>query len=417
MNLLSRTLLGASLLLSAARALAQHDAPAWTEARAISRAVTHAPEVRRAVALLEESRARRAYAEVPAVGNPTVGVRAMVGVPDVPAATWALVVGLPFDVAGARGRRRGEVELGEREALARVDVAVNDARHRARVAWVDLGIAEEALRIAAARVETAAEVLQRVRARAAAQAATALDVALAERESATALAERAVAARDRETASGRLRDALDLGPTEAVAAPPPPPPELPGGTAAAAVARSAGALAEPRAFAFAASRLRASASRMRAEAVSPLLLSGEVEWQGYAQSSVGVSAQWALPVARTAQGERAEALAGARTAALEGELRARALGREAAAAFEALRYASEELRALDADAVPAAERALSLTESLSESGAVEFFRVLSARQELAVARGRRLQALREAWRARLDLDRATAFDPLSRSAP
>lgn len=417
MNLLARTLLGASLLLPATRAHAQHDASVWTEARVVTRAVTHAPEVRRALASLEESRARRAYAEVSAVGNPTVGLRAMVGAPDIPAATWALVVGVPFDVAGARGRRRGEVELGEREALARVEVAVNDARHRARAAWVDLGVAEEALRIAAARVETAAEVLQRVRARAAAQAATALDVALAEREAATALAERAVAARDRETASGRLRDVLDLAPTEPVAAPAPPPPALPEGSALAAVARASGALAEPRSFALAASRLRASASRLRAEAVSPLLLSGEVEWQGYAQSSVGVSAQWALPVARTAQGERAEALAAARTASLEGELRARALGREAAAAFEALRYASEELRALDADAVPAAERALSLTESLSDSGAVEFFRVLSARQELAAVRGRRVQALREAWRARLDLDRATAFDPLSRSAP
>jgi cobalt-zinc-cadmium efflux system outer membrane protein len=407
----------AALLLRTAGAFAQNDAAVWTETRVLTRASAHAPEVLRARARLDEAQSRRAYGEVPVVGNPQVGLRAMVGVPDVPAATWALVVGVPFDVGGARGRRREEAGLGVREAEALVEVAQNEARHRARVAWVDLGIAEEALRIAAARVETAAEVLRRVQARAGAQAATALDVALAERESATAHAERAVAARDRETASGRLRDALDLGPSEAIAAPPPPPPELPGGTASAAVARSAGALAEPRAFAYAASRLRASASRLRAEAVSPLLLSGEVEWQGYTQSSVGVSAQWALPVARTAQGERAEALAGARTAALEGELRARALGREAAAAFEALRYASEELRALDADAVPAAERALALTESLSESGAVEFFRVLSARQELATARNRRLQALREAWRARLDLDRATAFDPLSRSAP
>jgi cobalt-zinc-cadmium efflux system outer membrane protein len=415
---MTRTLsLVAALLLQTVGALAQDATAVWTESRVLTRASAHAPEVLRARARLDEAQSRRAYGEVPVVGNPQVGLRAMVGVPDVPAATWALVVGVPFDVGGARGRRREEAGLGVREAEALVEVAQNEARHRARVAWVDLGIAEEALRIAAARVETAAEVLRRVQARAGAQAATALDVALAERESATAYAERAVAARDRETASGRLRDALDLGPSEAIAAPPPPPPELPGGTASAAVARSAGALAEPRAFAYAASRLRASASRLRAEAVSPLLLSGEVEWQGYTQSSVGVSAQWALPVARTAQGERAEALAGARTAALEGELRARALGREAAAAFEALRYASEELRALDADAVPAAERALALTESLSESGAVEFFRVLSARQELATARNRRLQALREAWRARLDLDRATAFDPLSRSAP
>lgn len=417
MNVLARTLLGAAVALyGSASSAQQHDAT-WTERRVIERAVTHAPEVRRAVAQLQEAQSRRAYGEVSPVGNPVVGLRAMVGVPDIPAATWALVLGIPFDVAGVRSRRQREVSLGESEALARVEAAANEARHRARAAWVETALAEESLRVASARVETAQEVLDRVRARASSRASTDLDVALAERELATAEAERAVAARDHETALGRLRDALDLAPTEAVSAPALTPPPLPTGSALEASQRAATARAEPRAFAFAASRLRASASRLRAEAVAPLLINGEAEWQGYAQSSVGVSAQWALPVLRTAQGERAEALAAARTATLEGELRGRALGREAAAAFEALRHAAEEYRTLDARAVPAAERALSLTESLSESGAVEFFRVLAARQELATARSRRIAALREAWRARLDLDRATAYDPLTRSQP
>ncbi|MFO0630034.1 MAG: TolC family protein [Polyangiales bacterium] len=407
----------AALLLRTASVCAQDDTAAWTEPRVLARASAHAPEVLRARARLDEAQARRAHGEVPVVGNPQVAVRAMVGVPDVPAATWALVLGVPFDVGGARGRRRDEAALGVREAEAAVEVAQNDARHRARAAWVDVGVAEAALRVARARAETAAEVLRRMEARAASRAATELDRTLAEREHAVATAEVAVAERDRAVAAGRLRDALDLGATERLEVPPLAPPSAPAYTAGDAARRALDARAEPRMFAAAAARLRAAAGRARAEAVAPLVVNGEVEWQGYTQSSLGVSAQWALPVARTAQGERAEALAASRTAAQEGVLSARALGREAAAATEALERAVEELRVMDARVIPAADRAVALTEALAESGAVEFFRVLTARQELAAAQSRRLEALREAWRARLDLDRALALVPTPRSAP
>lgn len=407
----------AALLLRTAGAFAQADTAEWTEARVLARASAHAPEVLRARARLDEAQARRAYGEVPVVGNPQVGVRAMVGVPDVPAATWALVLGVPFDVGGARGRRRDEAAYGVREAEAAVEVAQNDARHRARTAWVDVGVAEAALRVARARAETAAEVLRRMEARAASRAATELDRTLAEREFAVAAAEVAVAERDRAVAAGRLRDALDLGATERLEVLPLQLPPAPSLSAEEAARRALDARAEPRMFAAAAARLRATAGRARAESVAPLVVNGEVEWQGYTQSSVGVSAQWALPVARTAQGERAEALAASRTAAQEGALSARALGREAAASTEALTRAVEELRVMDEQVLPAATRAVALTEALAESGAVEFFRVLTARQELAAAQSRRLDALREAWRARLDLDRALALAPTPRSAP
>ena len=114
-------------------------------------------------------------------------------------------------------------------------------------------------------------------------------------------------------------------------------------------------------------------------------------------------------------GDGARARSG--SAAEEGVVGGGALGREAAAATEAVGRAMEELRVMDERVIPAATRAVALTEALSESGAIEFFRVLAARQELAVAQSRRLEALREAWRARLDLDRAIALAPTPRSAP
>lgn len=407
----------AASLLAPLPVAAQSDVAPWTEDRAVARAVTHAPEVRRAAALLREAQARRAFGDVSPIGNPVVAVRAMVGVPDIPAATYALVVGVPFDLAGARSRRRSEGAHSEREAEARVEVAVNDARARARFAWVEAALADESLRVAARRAMTAREILARVREQADAHAATALDVTLAERESALADAERAVVARARELALSRLRDALDLTPGEAVDIAPLGLPAVPTTSVAEVLAAARLARAEPRVYAAASARMRAAASRLRAEAIAPLIVNGEVEWQGYSQSSVGLSAQWALPLTRTAQGERAEAMASSQTAALEAELATRASSREALAALAALRHAVDELRVLTERVLPASERAVELTEALRANGAVEFFRVLSARQELALAQSRRIEALREAWRARLELDRATATNPFSRSSP
>lgn len=387
---------------------AQADSPgAWDEARAMTRAVARAPEVRRAQALLAEARSRRAHATVPVVGNPVVNVRAMVGVPDVPAATWAVLVGLPFDVGGARARRRDEGAWSEREAEARLDATVNEARHRARVAWSEAALADAAVTVAEARRATSAEMLSRMQARADARASTALDVVLAERDLAEAQADLARAQRTREESRARLRVALDLEANESADVVPAGIPALPDAPLETALETARARRAEPRAFAAARERLRAMASRFRAEAVAPLLVAGEYEVQGYNQSSVGLSAQWALPVVRTAQGERAEALAAAVTAETERELAGRGVAREAAAAWRGLRHALEELEALDVRVIPAAERAVTLTEALANAGAAEFFRVLSARQQLSSARVRRLDALREAWRARLELDRAT----------
>ncbi|MEZ4390610.1 MAG: TolC family protein [Polyangiales bacterium] len=409
-------ILAAATLLPRAAA-AQADAPSWDEARAVARAVSRSPEVRRAAAVLEEARARDVYARVSPVGNPVVSLRAMVGVPDLPAATYALTVGVPFDVSGARTRRRDEVAWGVREAEAQLEAALNDARSRTRLSWVELGLADEAVRVSRSRLETARALVEQAQARAEALAVTALDLALTRRDAALAEAELAVAARHRAQSLTRFREVLDLGPEEPAEVSPLPPPAMPPMDLAQALAAARAGRAEPRRWAASAARQRASAGRLRAESVAPLLLNGEVEWQGYSQTSVGVSAQWALPLARTAQGERAEALAGARTALVEGELARRAVEREVAGAYAALEHSLAELAALSERAIPAAQEAVSLTEALRERGAAELFRVLAAQQELAAARGRRLEALREAWRARLELDRATSTNPHARSVP
>jgi cobalt-zinc-cadmium efflux system outer membrane protein len=342
------------------------------------------------------------------VGNPTVGVRAMVGAPDLPAATYALLVGVPFDVSGVRGRWRSESTWAEREAEARAAVAVNEARSRARLAVAEAAVARALVQVAVEREATAAHALAQTQTRAEARSSTALDLTLAEREAAEAAADVAAARRAQAEADGRLRDVLDLDPTAPIAVAAAEVPAAPEGlTLPLAVARARAQRREAAAFRAAGVRLRRASERLRAGAIAPLFVAAELEWQGYSQASVGASAQWSLPLAQTAQGDRAVAAAEAASADVAAGLAGRAAEREAATAWASLEHARDELAALDGRVLPNAERALVLTESLFREGAADAWRLLLARQAVATARVRRLGALRESWRARIDLDRAT----------
>lgn len=74
----------------------------WDDASVAARAAQHSPELLRARTALYEAHALAMFSRLPRVGNPTIGVRAMVGLPDPAAATYALLVGMPIDVSGAR---------------------------------------------------------------------------------------------------------------------------------------------------------------------------------------------------------------------------------------------------------------------------------------------------------------------------
>lgn len=382
----------------------------WDEVRVVARALERTPAVQVARARLDAAHAQEAFGHTPVVGNPVVSMRAMFGVPDESAATYSLLVGFPFDVSGRRGHALREAARAVEEAEAGLAVAVNEARAEARTAWSDVSLANAALQTANARTDTARELLNRVRIRERAQVATALDITLAERELAEAEAEVAAARRLREESLARFREALDLPALAEVSVSPLRAPELPAGlTREECVARAVRNRREASAFAAAAARLRVSADRLRAGAVAPLTLNGELEVQGNQAraTTVGVSASWALPVLATAQGERAVALAEAVATDTRRTLAERRAGREASAAWALLAAQLEQFAALDRRVVPAAERAIALTEVLFEASAVDAYRVLLARRDVYAARAQRLGVAREAWRARIALDRAT----------
>jgi cobalt-zinc-cadmium efflux system outer membrane protein len=377
--------------------------------RAGRQALERSPQVRAAQAAFEASRAYRAFGNMPRLGNPEVLVRTMVGKPDDPAATYSVALGLPFDVSGQRRAWRREASWIEREAEARLAMLQNEARSAAREAFIDVALGLEQERVALGNAEIAGDFLSRVQARFDAKAATALDVALSRRDFAESTADVAQAQERLIEAQGRFRQVLDLPPDAPVKTAPLPPPSMPEGlSAAAAVARAMERRRDPEVFHASEAQRRASDTRLRRQAVAPLTLAAEGEAQGNTntQKTGGASMRFELPLLLRNQGERAVARGQAELARVEGELTEHRVGREAMVAHQRLEATLRELAAIETEATPAAEQALAMTMEMLEAGAIDYFRLLNARQSAFALRARRVEALRAAWRLRIELERA-----------
>lgn len=397
---------GLSTLLFGPGALAQD---VWSVEDTLAHAERASPEVRAAEAALDTARAHERYAAVPVVGNPIVGVRAMIGVPDDPAAIYAAYLGIPFDLSSRASLRSEETDLLISEAEARLDVARNEARAEALARHVALALAEEEERLAERRASVSVALLRATEERRTLGAATALDVALAAQEAAVAEADRLAAMRAVEVARERLREVLDLGPEAPLRVAdlglPPPPPAL---DVDAAMAHAATGRREAHAARIATDRLEVSEDRLWAEAVSPLVLSAEYELQGNSQrnQTFGFGASVALPLFWMNDGDRAVALGEADERRLEAELAETRIAREASAAVRRLELVLRELHALDEEALPAAATSVELAEELVTAGAIDLFRLLTIRRERFELEARRVALLRDAWLARAELDRA-----------
>jgi len=384
-------------------------ASAWTLERVGKLALERSPQVQAATASLEASRAYRAFGSMSRVGNPIVNLRAMVGRPDDTAATYAVQLGIPFDMSGRRRAWSKEAIWVEREAEARLLVIKNEARAVARDAFIDVALSQQNERVALDNAEIAREFLSRVRARFDARAATALDVALSERDYAESVAATARARGLLVEARGRLRQVLDLPPDDGVETAPLEPPRLPEGlTAERAIALAIERRRDPAVYRAGADRAKVAEVRLRRESVAPVVAFGEAEAQGNTNTkkSLGVGLSSELPIFLRNQGERAVTRAQGNVLTIEGALSERAVGREAFVTFQQLEAALAELSAIEQNATPAAEQALSMTMELLDAGAVDYFRLLNARQSAFALRSRRVEALRAAWRLRIALERA-----------
>ncbi len=373
------------------------------------RALSSSPRIRSAVAQLEAARKYRTYAKVPVVLNPVVNLRAMIGKPDAPAATYGVLVGIPFDVSGKRRAWSKEANSVIAQAQASLEVARNEVRAETRQAFVLAATGAEAMRVAEESAENALDVLKRVRARFDANAATRLDVALAEREYGIAEADTARAQRAALEAQTALRQMLDLPPHERVEVTPLELPTIPEGMSVeAAVKRALVHRREMAVLEKGIERLKHSDLRLRREAIGPMMLGAEGEAQGNqnTNSTVGGSLSFELPVIWKNQGARAVAKGEAAALAVERELTEHAIARQAALAYQTLQAALAEFQAIEGQASRAADSALAMTNEMLEAGAVDYFYLLTARRSAFELRARRVSSLRDAWLSRIALERA-----------
>jgi len=381
----------------------------WSLERAEQTALETSPRIRSAIAALEAAKTYRAFSKVPVVGNPVVNLRAMIGKPDAPAATYAALLGLPFDVSGKRRAWRNEAASILAEAEANLEVARNEVRAAAREAYIHVAAGQAAQRVADESAENALDVLKRVQARFDARAATLLDVALAEREYGEAKADTARARRDVVEAQASFRQVLDLPPTYEVAVAPLAAPSVPAGLSLeSAVSRALSRRKEMLSLGSAIQRYERSDTRLRKQAIAPVTVALESESQGNnnTQSTGGFGVNFELPVLLRNQGERAVAKGQVGALTVERELTEHAIAREAALAFQRLEAALAELSALEDQASTAADRALSMTTEMLEAGAVDYFYLLTARRSAFSLRARKVTSLREAWLSRIALERA-----------
>ena len=388
---------------------ARADSQAYTLDSAVDAALERSPRIRSAQAARNTAQAYDTFARMPRAGNPYVNVRALIGRPDDPAATYGLVFGLPFDVSGKRRAWRSESRRIIEQAEALLNAARNDVRAEAREAYARTVVAQRASMLAEESAATARELYERVKARLAANAATALDLALSESQYAETQADLQRARRGLIEAQNSLRQVLDLAPDAPLVVAELDVPALPEGfSAERAIARALEARQELSAWASSRERWRAADKRLRAESIGPMTAAFEAERQGNQRpnTSVGASVGFELPVIQRNQAERAVARGEAAAAGTERELLEHTIAREVATAYGRLEAALAELKALDDSAIPAAERTLTMVRTLLDSGAVDYFRLLTARSGAFALRSRRIEALREAWLSRIALERA-----------
>ena len=388
-------------------AMAQVDG--WTLELAERTALERAPRVRSAVATRDTAYAYRAYGQMPRAGNPVVNLRTMIGKPDAPAATYSVMVGIPFDVMGKRRAWRNEASFITEEADAKLAAVQNEVRAEARAAYVQVALAVAARSVAEQSADTARELLERIQARLSANAATALDVALSESQYAAASADVARAQRTLVEAQNAFRQALGLPHDADVQVAVLSDPTLPASlTLEAAVQRAQQKRKEAAAWASASQRWRSADRRLRAEAMAPVIagLEGEAQGNQNTQKSVGAGLNFELPFVMTNQAERAVARGEASAASVERELASHGIERDASSSYRRLEAALDELAAIEERALPAAERTLQMVQTMLEAGEVDYFRLLAARGSAFQLRSRRVDALREAWLCRIALERA-----------
>jgi cobalt-zinc-cadmium efflux system outer membrane protein len=310
-------------------------------------------------------------------------------------------VGLPVELMGQRGARiRSADALVAWRERAQASVE-GQAGGEAIVAYGRALVARARADLAAQAEQQAQTEVAWFDARAQAGDATAVDRSLAQSELARHEQSRAEAQIDLISAEADLR-AL-TGMTD-LSAPPDEPPPLPPAVGArglrgeeSAAAPAVQALERERAYW---DREGDSARAGRWMPIEIIATAGQDE---FGQLRVGGALGWSFPFLRRNEGDIARAAAGADRARADREATLGAVEATVQGLDERLARTGEAVAELDRTGIPAAEGLVSATDAAFRAGKLELVRVLNARRDLALMRGRRLDLVEGGWRAYGDL--------------
>lgn len=409
-SLVFATLVG--LLVPVVQAVAERPAAAQPAAelptldRAIQLARARALVVNDAQGELGIARAQMAGARASAFGNPYVDVQLEQGLSRNPTQELQAIAYayFPVDLTGQRGARIDEAD----KLIKWREVGLVDARGMATGEVVS---AYGELLIAAARIADAINGEQAARdeakyftGRLEAKDTTVYEKSLADAEVARWVQSRAEAQLRFSSARARFTQVTGVMNVD-----PPPPsttvaaPALRGAWDDAFIARMVdrspiiARLGAERAF------WDASVDRYKSERMPPVafeLIGGRGD---LGEGRIGGGVVVTFPVSRRYQGEVARAEQGRSQAVTRLALYRGVIEARLRAARDGLVTVAKAIEELDQAGMPALERAVTSSVEGFKTGKIEITRVLLARRDLAIARGRRLDLLEAGWRAYADL--------------
>ena len=383
---------------SAARSLSLEEA--------LRLAKEQSPELRLSRGAVREARARR-IGVGKILSNPRIAgdVRPPVTGGTLHDLGYSANVELPFDLGGAPGARVREADRGTQ--VAESELRLDERRVRSEV-WSAYVRAQAAtLRISEthAMVSIAERIVAAARERSLRGASGDIDLGMATGELAELHALEEASTRQRNEHVDRLRDLLDLSPTQEITLTSALGDPAPAEAEDALVKRAMNARPEFARIRARIELLEATRDRLSRETFPRIGLYAGVDAAPVSPIFGLVGLSMELPIIQRQAGPRAVV---AESRAIEEErllLQARQVARDVSAARRLYESRRAEFRILTDGALPAAVRTLELVEIGWLAGRFDIFRMTSAARDAARLRTVRLDALEATWLAHVDLDR------------
>jgi cobalt-zinc-cadmium efflux system outer membrane protein len=352
------------------------------------------------------ARAEGVGARESSLHNPTVRIDADHGVGRTPAGPSAGLaasgeLGVPIELSGQRSARIRSADALVAWREREQDAAEGRAGGEAVTAYGRALVARARVDLASQAEQQAEREVAWFEARTEAGDATAVDRSLAQSELARHAQSRAEAQIDLIEAEADLRALTGLSDlTEPPDEPLAPPPQV--GTRplrAEDAARSPGI----EAFARESTYWDREVDEAKATRWTPLEVMVSGGQDEFGQIRLGGGLGWSFPLVRRGEGEIARAATASARARAEGETLLRAVGAMVQGLGERMARTADAVTELDRAGIPAAERLVAATDAAFRAGKLELVRVLNARRDLALMRGRRLDLVEGGWRAYGDL--------------